>query len=64
MTTTTPRESTGADDTALAPELLLRMHDTMVRARCLEERLIRMNKQGDGYFWIGGPGEEALYFYA
>jgi 2-oxoisovalerate dehydrogenase E1 component alpha subunit len=32
----------------------------MVRSRCLEERLIRMNKQGDGYFWIGGPGEEAL----
>ncbi|MBV9948459.1 MAG: thiamine pyrophosphate-dependent dehydrogenase E1 component subunit alpha [Myxococcales bacterium] len=36
------------------------MHYIMVRARCLEERLIRMNKQGDGFFWIGGPGEEAL----
>jgi 2-oxoisovalerate dehydrogenase E1 component alpha subunit len=36
------------------------MHDLMVRTRCLEERLIRMNKQGDGYFWIGGPGEEAF----
>ncbi|MGH7298461.1 MAG: thiamine pyrophosphate-dependent dehydrogenase E1 component subunit alpha [Polyangiaceae bacterium] len=36
------------------------MHETMVRARCLEERLIRMNKQGDGFFWIGGPGEEAF----
>ena len=34
--------------------------EAMVRARCLEERLIRMNKQGDGFFWIGGPGEEAL----
>src|SRR5205807_9694851 len=22
--------------------------------------LIRMQKQGDGYFWIGGPGEEAF----
>ena len=32
----------------------------MLLARCLEERLIRMNKQGDGFFWIGGPGEEAL----
>src|SRR5258708_12209944 len=32
----------------------------MLRARCLEERLIRMNKQGDGFFWVGGPGEEAL----
>jgi 2-oxoisovalerate dehydrogenase E1 component alpha subunit len=60
VTTTTPREPPGADDLALPPELLVRMHDIMVRARCLEERLIRMNKQGDGYFWIGGPGEEAL----
>jgi 2-oxoisovalerate dehydrogenase E1 component alpha subunit len=42
------------------PELLLRIHDVMLRARCLEARMIRMNKQGDGFFWIGGPGEEAL----
>ena len=28
--------------------------------RVLEERLITMYKQGDGYFWIGGPGEEAF----
>lgn len=32
----------------------------MVKARVLEERLIRMYKQSDGYFWIGGPGEEAF----
>jgi 2-oxoisovalerate dehydrogenase E1 component alpha subunit len=32
----------------------------MVKARALEERLIQMYKQGDGYFWIGGPGEEAF----
>lgn len=32
----------------------------MVKARVLEERLITMYKQGDGYFWIGGPGEEAF----
>jgi 2-oxoisovalerate dehydrogenase E1 component alpha subunit len=44
----------------LAHELLVRMHDIMVRSRCLEERMIRMNKQGDGFFWIGGPGEEAF----
>jgi len=48
------------DDTALPPELLLRIHDLMLRARVLEERLIQMYKQGDGYFWIGGPGEEAF----
>jgi 2-oxoisovalerate dehydrogenase E1 component alpha subunit len=44
----------------LSPELLLRMHRTMLHARVLEERLIAMYKQGDGYFWIGGPGEEAF----
>lgn len=54
-TTTEPNEPK-----ALAPDLLVRMHDLMLRARLLEERLIRMQKQGDGYFWIGGPGEEAF----
>ena len=47
-------------DAALAPELLLRLHDLMLRARVLEERLVQMYQQGDGYFWIGGPGEEAF----
>ncbi|HET7786595.1 MAG TPA: thiamine pyrophosphate-dependent dehydrogenase E1 component subunit alpha [Myxococcales bacterium] len=36
------------------------MHALMVKARVLEERLIQMYKQGDGFFWIGGPGEEAF----
>jgi 2-oxoisovalerate dehydrogenase E1 component alpha subunit len=44
----------------LEPKLLIQIHDTMVKARVLEERLIRMYKQSDGYFWIGGPGEEAF----
>jgi 2-oxoisovalerate dehydrogenase E1 component alpha subunit len=44
----------------LSPDLLLKMHALMIRARVLEERLIQMYKQGDGYFWIGGPGEEAF----
>jgi 2-oxoisovalerate dehydrogenase E1 component alpha subunit len=26
----------------------------------MEERLIKMSKSGQGYFWIGGPGEEAF----
>ncbi len=61
MTTFTAREPAGtADEAGLAPELLVRMHEIMLLSRCLEERLIRMNKQGDGFFWIGGPGEEAL----
>src|SRR5579872_4888862 len=50
----------GAEEGALAPELLVRIYTAMLRSRCLEERLIRMNKQGDGFFWIGGPGEEAF----
>jgi 2-oxoisovalerate dehydrogenase E1 component alpha subunit len=41
-------------------ELLVQIHDLMVRTRVLEERLIQMYKQGHGYFWIGGPGEEAF----
>jgi 2-oxoisovalerate dehydrogenase E1 component alpha subunit len=47
-------------ESELSPELLLKIHDLMVRARVLEERLIQMYRQGDGYFWIGGPGEEAF----
>src|SRR6478672_4416031 len=39
---------------------LLQIHDLMVKTRCLEERLIKMSKSGDGFFWIGGPGEEAF----
>jgi 2-oxoisovalerate dehydrogenase E1 component alpha subunit len=48
------------DALPLERELLVRMHDLMVKARVLEERLIQMYKQGHGYFWIGGPGEEAF----
>lgn len=60
-------DSTDADRTAataplpaLTPELKVRMHDLMVEARATEEMLIRMMRTGHGYFWIGGPGEEAL----
>jgi len=40
--------------------LLVRMHDLMVEARVLEERLIQMYRQGHGFFLIRGPGEEAF----
>lgn len=43
----------------LSEALLLRMHDLMVKSRVLEERLIKIYKAGEAYFWIGGPGEEA-----
>jgi 2-oxoisovalerate dehydrogenase E1 component alpha subunit len=44
----------------LPAQTCLRIYDLMLRARLLEERLITMYKQGDGFFWIGGPGEEAF----
>jgi 2-oxoisovalerate dehydrogenase E1 component alpha subunit len=51
---------THSDALPLEKDLLLRIHDLMVKARALEERLIAMYKSGHGYFWIGGPGEEAF----
>ncbi len=36
------------------------IHLIMARTRALEERMIKMSKSGQGYFWIGGPGEEAF----
>jgi 2-oxoisovalerate dehydrogenase E1 component alpha subunit len=41
-------------------ELALKTYDLMLRARLLELRLITMYKRGEGFFWIGGPGEEAF----
>src|SRR3954467_11432334 len=49
-----------AASAGLSSAQCLRLHDLMLRARILEERLITMYRQGDGYFWIGGPGEEAF----
>src|SRR6185312_368786 len=45
---------------ALPKELLLRMHFLMVKSRVLEERLIKIYKAGEAFFWIGAPGEEAF----
>ncbi len=45
---------------ALPVERCLQLHGLMVRARVMEERMIKMSKSGQGYFWIGGPGEEAF----
>ena len=44
----------------LSKNQLLKIYDLMVKARVTEERLIHIYKQGLGYFWIGGPGEEAF----
>ncbi len=47
-------------DLPLPRALLLSMHELMLKTRVTEERLISMYKSGHGYFWIGGPGEEAF----
>lgn len=44
---------------SLPKSLLLEIHDLMVKSRVLEERLIKIYRAGESYFWIGGPGEEA-----
>lgn len=54
------QSSTSAKKFTLDRALLKKIHDYMVKDRVLEERLIRMYKQSQGYFWLGGPGEEAF----
>jgi len=44
----------------IEPGIHRKIHRLMVLNRLLEERLIKMSKGGDGFFWIGGPGEEAF----
>jgi len=41
-------------------DLKLKILHTMITARCMEERMIKMAKSADGFFWIGGTGEEAF----
>lgn len=45
---------------SLPAERRLDIFRIMARTRAMEERMIKMSKSGQGYFWIGGPGEEAF----
>jgi 2-oxoisovalerate dehydrogenase E1 component alpha subunit len=45
---------------SLPAERCLEIYRIMARTRAMEERMIKMSKSGEGYFWIGGPGEEAF----
>lgn len=45
---------------ALTPELKQRIHELMITSRVIDEITIGMNRAGQGFFWIGGPGEEAF----
>ncbi|CAN5406486.1 3-methyl-2-oxobutanoate dehydrogenase subunit alpha [soil metagenome] len=58
-----PKVAKAAKDRSLAlmpKQQVLEMMDLMVKSRVLEERLIKVYKAGDAFFWIGGPGEEAF----
>lgn len=59
-TSAAPVTTAPARDRQLPKDELLKIHALMLEGRVLEERLIRMQRQGEGYFWIGGPGEEAF----
>jgi len=36
------------------------IYQKMFFSRLLDEKLISIFKKGEGYFWIGAPGEEAF----
>lgn len=55
-----PTAQTAWAPPALTPELKRHLHDTMVKSRVTDEVTIKMNRAGQGFFWIGGPGEEAF----
>lgn len=41
-------------------ETKVKILDLMITARAMEERMIKMSKGSDGFFWLGGTGEEAF----
>ena len=41
-------------------KLALSIHDYMVKSRVLEDRLVRIYKKGEAFFWTGGMGEEGF----
>lgn len=53
------KSSSGDDFLGLSKKLVLNIFDLMLKSRALEERLIKIYKTGEAFFWIGGPGEEA-----
>lgn len=47
------------DFMGLNESLVKDMFSLMLKSRVLEERLIKIYKAGEAFFWIGAPGEEA-----
>jgi 2-oxoisovalerate dehydrogenase E1 component alpha subunit len=55
-----PKSMSSKNVQKVSEDLQLKMYENMVKSRVLEERLIKIYKSGEAYFWIGGPGEEAF----
>lgn len=55
----TPKSGGQGGKFKLPKDLAVKMYDEMLCSRVIEERLIKIYKMGEAYFWIGGPGEEA-----
>ncbi|MEK6556107.1 MAG: thiamine pyrophosphate-dependent dehydrogenase E1 component subunit alpha [Bdellovibrionota bacterium] len=60
MSGTKKRVKSGGSSLPLPNDLLVKMLDLMIKSRVLEERLIKIYKAGESFFWIGAPGEEAF----
>ncbi len=58
--TSNKKNKTPSPKFLLDKNLLLQIHDLMVKSRALEERLIKIYKVGESFFWIGAPGEEGF----
>ena len=41
----------------LDKKILLGIYQSMAKSRVLEERLIKIYRAGESFFWIGGPGD-------
>jgi 2-oxoisovalerate dehydrogenase E1 component alpha subunit len=55
-----PPDEVASGRERLPAERCREIYRIMVRTRAMEERMVKMSKSGEGYFWIGGPGEEAF----
>jgi len=55
-----PKKTSADDFQGLSKKLVLEIFDTMLKSRALEDRLIKIYKMGEAFFWIGAPGEEAF----
>lgn len=53
-------KAVAAQKSLLPKEIQLTIYELMVKSRALEERLIKIYRSGESFFWIGGPGEEAF----